>query len=35
MKGSHNLFANVKIIKIVGGPICLIIVNNLFDKISK
>jgi len=35
MKGSCNLFADVKTIKNVGGPICHIIVNNVFCKLSK
>jgi hypothetical protein len=30
MRGSHNLFANVKVTKNVGGSICLIIVNFFF-----
>jgi hypothetical protein len=30
MKGFHNLFANVKVAKNVGGPICLIIAKKKF-----
>ncbi len=35
MRGSHNLFVNVKVTKIVGGPICFIVANNVFGNLSK